>query len=149
VGSAGILKEEDMHPNWPHDQVQPAPPPAAVTIPSHLGRQRATWAQLAPYLVACVAVALAVATMTLTLTWRTAMQAQVSQLRHELAGTQSQLSAAVGSGQSQITRLSGRVSTLGTAMDAITGRLAPYAATCVTDATAPSGPVAASFLCRP
>jgi hypothetical protein len=122
-----------MHPNWPHDQAQqPAPPPAAVTIPSHLGRQRATWASLAPYLVACVAVAVAVVTLTLTLAWRTAMQAQVSQLQHELAGTQSQLSAAASSGQSQITRLSGRVSTLGTAVDALTGRLAPYAQTCVT-----------------
>jgi len=139
-----------MHPNWPHDQVQqPALPPAAVTIPSHLGRRRASWAQLAPYLVACIAVAVAVAALALTLTWRTAMQAQVSQLQHELAGTQSQLSAAASSGQSQLTRLSGRVNTLGTAVDAITGRLAPYAQTCVTDATAPSGPVAASFLCRP
>jgi hypothetical protein len=48
-----------MHPNWPHDQAQqPAPPPppaAAVTIPSRLGRLRVTWTQLAPYLVACVA----------------------------------------------------------------------------------------------
>jgi hypothetical protein len=104
---------------------------------------------LAPYLVACVAVAVAVATLAVTLTWRTAMQAQVNDLRHELAGTQSQLSAAASSGQSQITRLSGRVSTLGTAVDAISGRLAPYAQTCVTDATAPSGPVAASFPCRP
>jgi hypothetical protein len=138
-----------MHPNWPHDQVHPAPPAAVVTLPSHLGRHRVTWAQLAPYLVACVAMALAVATLAVTLTWRTAMQAQVNDLRRELAATQSQLSAAASSGQSQITRLSGRVSTLGTAMDAITGRLAPYAQTCITDATGPSGPVAASFLCRP
>jgi uncharacterized protein HemX len=139
-----------MHPNWPHDQVQqPAPPSAAVAISSPTGRPRARWASLAPYLVACVAVAMAVATLTLTLAWRAAMQAQVSQLRHELAATQAQLSAAASSGQSQITRLSGRVSTLGTAMDAITGRLAPYTAICVTDANAPSGPAAASFLCRP
>lgn len=139
-----------MHPNWPHDQVQqPALPSAAVTIPSHLGRQRARWASWAPYLVACISVAVAVATLALTLTWRTAMQAQVRQLQHELAATQSQLSAAASSGQSQITRLSGRVSTLSTAVDSITGRLAPYAQTCVTDANAPSGPVAASFPCRP
>jgi hypothetical protein len=104
---------------------------------------------LVPYLVACVAVAVAVATLVLTVTWRTAMQAQVGQLQHELAGTASQLSAAASSGQSQITRLSGRVNALGTAMDAISGRLAPYAQTCITDATAPSGPVAASFPCRP
>lgn len=144
-----------MQPNWPYDQAQPAPPPppppaaAAVTMPPHLGRQRATWASLAPYLVACVAVAAAVAAVALTMTWRTAMAAQVSQLRHELAGTQSRLSAAASSGQSQLTRLSGRVNTLGTAVDTLTGRLAPYAQTCITDATAPSGPVAASFPCRP
>jgi len=138
-----------MHPNWPHNQIrQPAVPAAAVTVPGRLG-QRARWAQLAPYLVACVAVAVAVATLALTLTWRTAMQAQVSQLQHEVATTHAQLAAAASSGQSQITRLSGRVSTLGTAVDAITGRLAPYAQTCVTDANAPSGPVAASFPCRP
>ncbi len=139
-----------MHPNWPHDQAQqPAPSAAAVTVPSRLGRQRARRAQLAPYLVACVAAAVTIATLALALTWRTAMQAQVSQLQHELAGTQAQLSAAASSGQSQITRLSGRISTLGTAVEVITGRLVPYAQTCVTDATGPSGPVAASFLCRP
>jgi hypothetical protein len=93
--------------------------------------------------------AVAIAALALSLTWRIAMQAQVGELRHELAGTQSQLSAAASSGQSQITRLSGRVSTLGTTVDAISGRLAPYAQACVTDATGPSGPVAASFLCRP
>ena len=139
-----------MQPNWPHDQAQQtAPPLAAVTMPPHLRRRRPTWAQLAPYLVACVAVAVALAAVALGLTWRTAMAAQVSQLQHQLAGTQAQLSAAATSGQSQITQLSGRVSTLGTAVDALTGRLAPYAQTCVADATGPSGPVAASFPCRP
>jgi hypothetical protein len=93
--------------------------------------------------------AVAIATLALTLTWRTAVQAQVGELRHQLAATQSQLSAAASSGQSQITRLSGRVSTLGTAVEVISGRLAPYAQTCITDATGPSGPAAASFLCRP
>ena len=117
-----------MHPNWPYDQAQqPAPPPppaAVVTLPSHLGRHRVRWAQLAPYLVACVAMAVAIATLALTLTWRTAVQAQVGELRHQLAATQSQLSAAASSGQSQITRLSGRVSTLGTAVEVISGRTA-------------------------
>jgi hypothetical protein len=112
-------------------------------------RQPVRWAQLAPYLVACIAVAVAVAVLAVFLPWRTAMQAQVTQLRHEVAATQSQLTSAADTGGSQISRLNQAVSTLRGEVNALDG-LAAYTATCATDATSSTGRLAVYAVpCRP
>lgn len=125
--------------------------PSAVTVAPIYPKREASvpWASLAPYLVACAAVAAAVAALCLTLSWRTSMQAQVNLLRHEVATTQAQLSAAADSGQGQLSGLSRSVKSLRSDVAAISALVGPYAETCTTDATAPSGLVSASFLCRP
>ena len=112
-------------------------------------RQPARWAQLAPYLVACAAVAAAAAVLAVFLAWRTAMQAQVTQLRHQVAATQSQLTAAANAGGSQIARLNQAVSTLRGEVTALDG-LAAYTGTCTTDATSSTGRLAVYAVpCRP
>jgi hypothetical protein len=111
-------------------------------------RKPVRWAQLAPYLVACVVVALAVAVLAVILAWR-ALQAQVGQLRHEVAATQSQLASAADAGGSQIARLNGAVSTLRGEVNALDG-LAAYTGTCTTDATSSNGRLAVYAVpCRP
>ena len=112
-------------------------------------REPVRWAQLAPYLVACVAVAVAVAVLAVVLAWRTAMQAQVTQLRHQVAVTQSQLTSAADAGGSQIARLNRTVTTLRGEVNALDG-LAVYTGTCTTDATSSTGRLAVYAVpCRP
>jgi hypothetical protein len=112
-------------------------------------RQPVKWAQLAPYLVACIALAATVAVLAVFLTWRTAMQTQISQLRHQVAVTQSQLTSAADAGGSQISRLNGAVSTLRGEVNALDG-LAAYTGTCTTDATSSTGRLAVYAVpCRP
>jgi hypothetical protein len=112
-------------------------------------REPARWAQLAPYLVACVAVAVAAGVLAVFLAWRTAMQAQVAQLRREVAVTQSQLASAADAGGSQISRLNQAVSTLRGEVNALDG-LAAYTGTCTTDATSSTGRLAVYAVpCRP
>ena len=136
---------EPGHPNGM--QVQRAA--FAETAPVYRKREPVRWAQLAPYLVACVAVAVAVAVLAVFLAWRTAMQAQVSQLRHEVAVTQSQLASAADAGGSQISRLNRAVSTLRGEVNALDG-LAAYTGTCTTDATSSTGRLAVYAVpCRP
>jgi anti-sigma-K factor RskA len=121
----------------------------AETAPVSRKREPVRWGQLAPYLVACVAVAVAVAVLAVVLAWRTALQAQVSQLRHEGAATQSQLASAADAGGSQIARLNAAVSTLRGEVNALDG-LAAYTGTCTTDATSSNGRLAVYAVpCRP
>jgi len=121
----------------------------AQTAPVSRKREPVRWAQLAPYLVACVAVAIAVAVLAVVLAWRTAMQAQVTQLRHQVAVTQSQLASAADAGGSQISRLNQAVSTLRGEVNALDG-LAAYTGTCTTDATSSTGRLAVYAVpCRP
>jgi hypothetical protein len=136
---------EPGHPNGM--QVQRAA--FAETAPVSRKREPVKWAQLAPYLVACVAVAVAVAVLAVFLAWRTAMQTQVSQLRHEVAVTQSQLTSAADAGGSQITSLNRAVSTLRGDLNGLEG-LAAYTGTCTTDATSSTGRLAVYAVpCRP
>jgi hypothetical protein len=112
-------------------------------------REPVRWAQLAPCLVAGIAVAVAVAVLAVFLAWRTAIQAQVSQLRHEVAVTQSQLASAADAGGSQISSLNRAVSTLRGEVNALDG-LAAYTGTCTTDATSSTGRLAFYAVpCRP
>jgi anti-sigma-K factor RskA len=121
----------------------------AETAPVSRKREPVRWAQLAPYLVACVAVAVAVAVLAVFLAWRTALQAQVAQLRREAAATQSQLASAADAGRSQISRLNQAVSTLRGQVNALDG-LAVYTGTCTTDATSSTGRLAVYAVpCRP
>lgn len=137
-------------PNWPYDQQQlvstVAPGSASGVVTIHPKRVR--WAQIAPYLAALVGVAVATAALALFLTWKGSMQAQVSQLRHEVASTQAQLSAAADSGQSQLSRLSRHVASMSTAVNAITLQVGPFRQVCTTDLTGPNGPAAFNFPCR-
>ena len=93
--------------------------------------------------------AVAVTVTVVFLAWRTAIQAQVSQLRHEVALTQSQLASAADAGGSQISGLNQAVSTLRGEVNALDG-LAAYTGTCTTDATSSSGRLAVYAVpCRP
>ncbi len=93
--------------------------------------------------------AVAVAVLAVFLAWRTAMQAQVAQLRREVAVTQSQLASAAAAGGSQISRLNQAVSTLRGEVNALDG-LAVYTGTCTTDATSSTGRLAVYAVpCRP
>ena len=88
--------------------------------------------------------AVAVTVTVVFLAWRTAIQAQVSQLRHEVALTQSQLASAADAGGSQISGLNQAVSTLRGEVNALDGLdgLAAYTGTCATDATSSTGRLA-------
>lgn len=138
---------EPGHPNGMRAERAAFAETAAPVI--HNKRQPARWAQLAPYLVACIAVAVAAAVLAVFLAWRTAMQVQVAQLRHEVAVTQSQLTAAADAGGSQIARLNRTVTTLRGEVNALDG-LAVYTGTCTTDATSSTGRLAVYAMpCRP
>jgi outer membrane murein-binding lipoprotein Lpp len=83
----------------------------------------------------------------LFLIWRTGMQAQVDLLRHQVAATQAQLSAAADSGQSQISGLSRDVNGLRHDVNAVSG-LASYKGECTADASGPSGVAVYVLPCR-
>ncbi len=92
--------------------------------------------------------AVAVAALSLSLIWKGAMANQLSQVRHQVANTQAQLSAAADSGQSQLSRLSRHVASMSTTVNAITLQVGPFRQVCTTDLTGPNGPAAFNFPCR-
>jgi hypothetical protein len=85
------------HPNWIRAERSAFADPTAPASIYHK-RQPVKWAQVAPYLVAVVALGVAVAVLMPVMNWRTGMQNQVNLLRHELATTQSQLATAADAG---------------------------------------------------
>jgi hypothetical protein len=133
--------------DWPYDQQQPEPPIQA-TITHEYRRQPVDWGKWAPYIAALIGVAIATAALVLSMGWQGSMQAQVTELRHQLATVQSQAASAADSGQSQISGLSKRVDTLRGDLSAIASLVGPYNVQCTTDLTGPSGPAAYVFACR-
>lgn len=135
-----------------YEPQQPYPtydqPPIQATVNHEYRRPPIKWSALAPYLVACAAVAVATATLFMFFSWRGSMQAQVNQLRHQVAVVQAQAAGAADSGQSQINGLSRSVKGLRTDVNAIAALVGPFTSQCTTDLTGPSGPAAYLFLCR-
>jgi hypothetical protein len=124
-------------------------PPVQATIHHQYHRESIKWSQLAPYLVACAAVAVATATLFIFLNWRGSMQAQVDQLRHQVAMQQAQMTAAADSGQSQINSLSRSLKGLRGDLNTLGDQVGPYNQTCTATATNSSGAAAVvKFMCR-
>jgi hypothetical protein len=146
-----------MQPDWPYDQVQPVPvirpvDGADATIPPHLaprpGRSPARRRQWPTSLVACIAVVIALAALAVTLVRQAAMQDQISQLRHQVATTQAQLSSAADKGGTQMAGLSKRLDSLSGTLNNLVLQVGPDRQVCQTDLTGPDGPAVFSFPCK-
>jgi hypothetical protein len=111
-------------------------------------REGIKWSTLAPYLVACVAVAVATATLFLFLSWRGSVQAQITQLRHEVATAQTQAASGDAGLSNTLSGLARHVSTLRTDLNAVSGLVGQYAGVCSVDASGPSGVASYAFRCK-
>jgi hypothetical protein len=123
---------------------------AETIAPPSPKRQPAKWAAVMPYFVAVTALGVSVAVLLLVMTWRTSMQDQVNQLRHEVAATQSQLASDAASGGSQLSRLGQILRGVRGDVNTLENSLAAYTGACSTDATGPTGHLAVYVVpCHP
>jgi hypothetical protein len=124
------------------------PPPIRATILHERKPRTVRLSQLAPYLVAFAGVAIAAVALSMFLGWRGQMQAQVDQLKHEVATVQGQ--AATGDAQlnQSVTGLSRRIENVRTAIGSLSAQLGPFSSQCTTDMTGPAGVAAYVVPCR-
>jgi len=144
-GNEFFEPQQQYHP-YPHPY--PPPPPVQATMHHQYHREGIKWSALAPYLVACAAVAVATATLFLFLSWKGSMQAQVTQLRHEVATAQVQAASGDAGLSQSLSGLARHVSTLRTDVNAISGLVSSYTGICTIDAAGPSGVSSYAVHCK-
>ncbi len=127
-----------MYPEDTENYYQPDPVTAVIRhAPPRLSK-----AAIGAYVAGVAGLALVCVSLALFLVWHGSVDAQVTQLRNQLATVQ----AGQGNGTEVVTRLAKKVTTLA---DGLAGLdwIAAYGDTCSTDLTGPNGPAVYFFPC--
>jgi hypothetical protein len=104
------------------------------------------WLALVPYLAALITAGIAVAVLFMTAGWKSTMQAQIDQLRHQVANVQQQAASGDTQLQQNLSGLAGHISDIRSTVNGL--QASSYAGVCSIAASGPRGVSTYAFHCR-
>jgi hypothetical protein len=112
--------------------------------------RRIRWSEAGPYIVGIMGVVVATVALASFLMWKGSAQAQISQLRTELATAQSQAASQTTGTSASLSGLTRRVDSIGSDVNALGNLVGPFTSICTTDLTNSAGQAEAFvFACAP
>ena len=104
------------------------------------------WLALVPYLAALITAGIAVTVIVMTMGWKSTVQAQIDQLRHQIASVQQQAASGDTQLQQNLSGLAGHISDIRSTVNGL--QASSYAGVCSIAASGPRGVSTYAFHCR-